>query len=281
MILNFAFVITELVFGFRSHSIALIADAGHNFSDVVGLGLSLAAIWLSGKKPSSKFTYGLRRSSILASLANSVLLLVSVGVIVIEAVQRWMKPETVDSTVMVWVALAGIVINVGTALLFLRENHDDLNVKSAFVHMAGDAVLALGVVLSGVLIHFTQWNWLDPVMSIVISLVIVWGTWRVLKESTQLAVDAVPDKVDQVQVRKYLEALDGVAAVHDLHIWGMSTTEVALTAHLVVKTADRSDQLLNRVCTDLKSQFQIDHSTIQFESLNTSYTCHLEPDDVV
>ena len=281
IILNLAFVVIEVTFGIFSHSLALIADGGHNFSDVVGLVLSWVAFWLAEKKPSEKYTYGFRRTSILASLANSVLLLVSVGIIFVEAIQRWRSPQPVDSGVMIWVALAGIVLNTTTAILFLRDRHHDLNVKSAFTHMAGDALISLGVVVTGILIHYTQLNWLDPVMSMLISLVIVWGTWSLLTESTLLAIDGVPNKVQPAGVRTYLEQTQGVLAIHDLHIWGLSTTEVALTVHLVVDSFEKTDQILAQICTDLKSQFQIDHPTIQFESSTSSQLCDLKPDEEI
>jgi cobalt-zinc-cadmium efflux system protein len=264
--LNAAYVIGEATYGVFANSLALLADAGHNAGDVVSLGLAWLAAWLSGKAPSRRYTYGLRSSSILAALANAVLLALITGAIAWEAVLRLMNPQPAAGTTMMAVAAVGIAINGATALMFARGREGDLNVRSAFQHMASDALVALGVVVTGAAILFTHWLWLDPVISLVISAVIVMGTWSLLREALALALAAVPAGVDRGGVAKYLAALPGVTDVHDLHIWGMSTTETALTAHLVRPGAGMDDALLAQVCVELKTRFSIHHTTLQVES---------------
>jgi cobalt-zinc-cadmium efflux system protein len=263
--LNGAYVVGEAVYGVFANSLALLADAGHNAGDVVSLALAWLAAWLSGRAPSRRYTYGLRSSSILAALANAVLLALVTGGIAWEAVLRLMQPQASAGVTMVAVAAVGILINGATALMFMAGRDRDLNVRSAFQHMASDALVALGVVVGGGFILFTHWLWLDPAISLVISAVIVFGTWSLLREALALALAGVPAGIDRGGVAAYLEALPGVTGVHDLHIWGMSTTETALTAHLVRPDAGVDDALLAEVCIELKRRFAIQHATLQVE----------------
>ena len=263
--LNGAYVVAEAGYGVLSNSLALLADAGHNAGDVVSLGLAWLAAWLSKRAPSSRYTYGLRSSSILAALANAVLLALVTGAIAWEAVLRLMHPQPAAGVTMMAVAAVGIAINGATALMFVSGRKSDLNVRSAFQHMASDALVALGVVAAGAAILYTHWLWLDPVVSLVISVVIVLGTWSLLREALALALAGVPQGVDQGGVADYLAGLPGVTEVHDLHIWGMSTTETALTAHLVRPGAALDDALLSEACIELKRRFSIHHATLQVE----------------
>ncbi len=279
--LNLAYIIAEAAAGLASGSLALLADAGHNLGDVLGLGLSWGAAVLARRQPSSRFTYGLRSSSILAALANAVILLVATGAIASEAVGRLRHPVPVATGIMVWVAAAGILVNGGTALLFASGRGRDLNVKSAFLHMAADALVTAAVVVVGIMISLTGWLWLDPAVSLIVSAVIVIGTWGLLKSAMHLALDAVPESVDAEAVRAHLEALPGVAALHDLHIWGMSTTETALTCHLVMPMGHPGDAVLNGVAQQLHDRFGIQHATIQIELADTDEVCVLTPEHVV
>jgi cobalt-zinc-cadmium efflux system protein len=279
--LNLAYVLAEAAFGLIAGSLALLADAGHNLGDVLSLGLAWGAAMLSRRQPSSRFTYGLRRSTILAALANAVLLLLVTGGVAWEALIRLLTPVPVRSAVIVAVAAAGIVVNGATALLFARDRGRDLNLKSAFVHMAADTLVTLGVAGAGIAILFSGWLWLDPAASLFISLVIVFGTWGLLKSALGLALDAVPEGIDAEAVRAHLAALPGVRAVHDLHIWGMSTTETALTCHLLMPGGHPGDALLAAVAKGLQERFGIAHATIQIELGDTAETCKLTPEHVV
>lgn len=279
--LNLAFVVIEGVFGFLSHSMALLADAGHNFSDVLGLVAAWAAAVLARRQPTQRYTYGLRSSSILAALLNAIILLIAVGGIVAEAVQRLFAPEPIGGMTVILVAGAGVVINGMSALLLARGRHGDLNVTSAFAHMVGDAVVSLGVVASGAIILLTGWLWLDPATSIVIAAVIVFGTWRLLRHSLDLALQAVPPGIDAAEVREHLSHIAGVAAVHDLHIWPMSTTTTALTCHLVMPGGHPGDAVLAQIADALHARFAIEHATIQVETGDPEHPCVLVPDHVV
>jgi cobalt-zinc-cadmium efflux system protein len=279
VVLNLAFVGVEVGYGIAANSLALLSDAAHNLSDVFGLLIAWGAIYLGNSLPTKRRTYGLRRSSILAALINAVALLVVVGGIAWEAVVRFGQPEGVQGGTVIWVAAVGVAINTISALLFMAGRKKDLNVRGAFLHMAADAAVSLAVVLIGLGIFMTGWNWLDPAISVVICGVIVWGTWGLLRESLDLAMDAVPEGIDAQAVEAYLAALPGVAAVHDLHIWGMSTTEVALTAHLVMPEPPADDKLLGDVCHDLRHRFEIGHVTIQIE--HGDIACHQAPAHVV
>lgn len=279
--LNIIFVVIEATYGFWANSLALVADAGHNLSDVIGLAVAWIAVWLSGKKPSAHFTYGLRRSSILSALFNSVFLLVAIGAIMLEALQRFWNPAPVQSGVIITVATIGIVINALTALLFLKDREHDINIRGAYLHMAADAAISLGVVIAGVIIYYSGWQWIDPTVSLLICAIILIGTWGLLRDSVKLSMDAVPDHIDPAEVRVYLEKLPGVREVHDLHIWALSTTETALSVHLVIPQKGETDPLLERVARDLKEKFKIHHPTVQIESGDEAYNCELKSNDVV
>jgi cobalt-zinc-cadmium efflux system protein len=278
--LNLAYVMGEAVAGVLSHSLALLADAGHNLSDVLALALSWGAAVLSRRSPSDRFTYGFGSTSILAALANAALLLLVTGGIAWEAVLRLAAPVPVHSAVMIWVAATGIAVNGGTALLFASGRGSDLNIKSAFLHMAGDAVVTAGVVVAGIAIGMFGWLWLDPAVSLAVSAVIVAGSWGLLKSGVGLALHAVPEGVDAAAVRAHLEKLPGVTALHDLHIWGMSTTDTALTCHLVMPGGHPGDDALARIAGDLHERFQIGHVTLQIET-DPEHACLLAPDHVV
>lgn len=281
IVLNLAFVIAEVVLGLMANSLALVADAVHNFSDVIGLVLAWGASALALRPPSARFTYGFRGSTILAALANAMMLLVVSGGIAWEAVLRFQTPDVLNETIMIWVALAGIVINGGTAWLFMADRKSDLNVRGAFLHMAADAGISLGVALAGAGIMFTGWLWLDPAMSLLIVATIFIGTWGLLRDSVKLALHAAPENVDPVDVRRYLCALPGVTEVHDLHIWGMSTTETALTAHLVMPAGHPGDDFFGRTVHEIEQRFHIGHVTIQIETGTSENPCALAPDHVV
>ncbi len=273
--LNTLYVAAEAAYGVIANSLALLADAGHNFGDVLGLGVAWFASWLGGRAPSGRFTYGLRGSSILAALSNAVVLLVVTGGIAWEAILRFQTPEHAAGVTIMVVAAVGVVINAATALMFMSGRKSDLNIRGAFTHMASDALVALGVVVTGGLILVTHWQWLDPAISLVISAVIVWGTWSLLRESLGLALAGVPAGVDLAAVERYLAGLPGVVEVHDLHVWGMSTTETALTAHLVKPDAPADDALLQRACAEIQARFSIGHATLQFETGSEAHPCPL------
>src|SRR3984957_8894997 len=263
--LNVIYVFAQVVFGLAAHSLALIADAGHNLSDVLSLFLAWGATVLAQRRPSVRYTYGLRRSTILASLANGILLLVAVGGITWEAIRRFGEHETVAGVTVIWVAAAGIVINGTTAVLFASGRKGDLNIRGAFMHMAADAGVSAGVVVAGFVIFLTGWWWLDPVVSLLINAVIVWGTWGLSRDSLDMTMDAVPPGVDVPGVQNYLRSLPGITDFHHLHIWPLSTTETALTVHLVKPQTDGDDDLLGTVSRELSVRFEIGHATIQFE----------------
>jgi cobalt-zinc-cadmium efflux system protein len=279
--LNLVFVAVEAAWGVMGHSLALLADAGHNLSDVLGLLLAWGAGALSRRAPSERRTYGLRRSSTLAALFNALLLLVAVGGIAWEAVGRFSHPAPVAGSTVIWVAAVGIAINAATALLFMSGRKGDLNIRGAFLHMAADAGVSLGVVLAGAAILMTGWLWIDPVVSLIIAVVILVGTWGLLCDSVNLALDAVPEGIDVSAVRQYLEGLSQVTEVHDLHIWGMSTTETALTAHLVMPSGRPADAFYQQASRELHDRFGIEHVTLQVESGNPAHPCQQAPDDKV
>jgi cobalt-zinc-cadmium efflux system protein len=279
--LNLAFVALESVFGVLSHSMALLADASHNLSDVLALALAWGASILGRREPSQRFTYGLGSSTILAALVNAMLLMLVVGGIAVEAVQRLMNPAPVATATVIWVALCGIAVNGVTALFFLRGREHDLNVQGAFLHMAADAAVSLGVVLAGVAMLYTGWTWLDPLMSLVIAAVIVGSTWGLLRDSVNLSLHAVPTRIDTGLIRGYFCALHGVVEIHDLHIWGMSTTETALTVHLVMPDGHPGDRFIAQICRELRERFSVGHATIQVETGDALHPCSLAPDHVV
>jgi len=279
--LNLAYVVGEAFYGVVAHSLSLLADAGHNLGDVLGLAGAWLASTLGKRRPSGRYTYGLRRSSILAALANAIVLLVVTGGIAWEGIRRLIEPEPVGGFIIMVVAAVGIAVNGATALLFMAGRKDDLNIKGAFLHMASDALVALGVVIAGGVIMGTGWLWLDPAISLIVSAVLVVSTWGLLRDATNLALDAVPPGVDQAKVAAFLRNLPGVAEVHDLHIWGMSTTDTALTAHLVRPGASLDDDMLHRVCAELKERFGISHATFQVEDGSGAHPCALQPAEVV
>ena len=279
-VLNLGFVAAEVVFGLSANSMALLADAAHNFGDVMGLLLGWGAAWLTRLPPTRRRTYGWGRSSILAVLLNATILLIGVGAIGLEAIQRLTAPQPVVETTVILVAIAGIIVNGATALMFMRGRGDDLNIRVQFVHMVADAGVSAGVVAAGLLIWLTGWQWLDPLTSLGIATVIVFGTWGMLRESADLAMDAVPDRVTHDAVQDYLASLPGVLEVHDLHIWGLSTTDIALTAHLVC-VEEAGDRRLHELTAALRDRFGIGHATLQIETDADAELCRLRPHDVV
>ena len=279
--LNLAYVALETGFGLYAGSLALVADAGHNLSDVLGLALAWGATWLTRREPTPRRTYGLRRSSILAALANAMLLLLAIGAIALEAVRRLQTPEPVATGIVFWVAGIGVLVNGGTALMFMRGRAHDLNIQGAFLHMAADAGITVGVMAAALLIGRTGWLWIDPAVSLAIALVILIGTWGLLRDSVDLALDAVPRGIDPAEVAGFLAGQPGVSEIHDLHIWAMSTTETALTVHLVRPQAALDDGLLVRLRHELHDRFAIQHATIQVETGDPAAPCPQAPAHVV
>ena len=279
--LNIALVVAQIVFGVLANSVALLADAGHNFGDVLALLLAWGAQGVAQWRPAGRYTYGYRSASILAALFNGLILLVATGAIAWEAVRRMFDPGAVGGVTVMIVAAVGIAVNGVSAWLLMAGRRDDLNIRGAFLHMVGDAAISFGVVLAGAAIAFTAWNWLDPLASLVIAALIVWGTWGLLRESVMLSLAAVPESIDRARVETYLRTLPGVSEVHDLHIWAMSTTETALTVHLVRPGAGLDDRLLHDAAHGLERQFRIRHATLQVEAGDTEEACRLAPDHVV
>ncbi len=278
--LNLIFVLVEFGFGFFSGSLALLADAGHNASDVVGLLLAWGASFLARRQPSQKFTFGLRRATIYAAFLNAVLLLAACAVILWEAICRLSDPAPVAGFTMIAVAAIGVVINTVTAILFMRGSKEDANIRGAFLHMAADAAVSVGVVLAGVAIMATGIGWIDPTVSIIIVIVIVWGTWDLFTESVGLAMDAVPRRININELTNALAEVPGVLEIHDLHVWGMSTSEVMLTAHLVIAEPSRQGAL-KEAQSVLRDRFAITHTTLQFEDSSTLQACAKQPGDRV
>ena len=276
--LNTIFIVVEIIYGLAAGSMALVADAAHNFSDVIGLAMAWAAFAIAKKRPTRRHTFGLRKTTVLAALANAILLLVALGGVVWEAIGRLRHPGPINGKVVIAVAAVGVVINGASALLFLSGQKTDVNVRAAFLHLASDAVVALGVVVTGVIIWQTGWMPLDPLVSIAVSLAILVGTWGLLKQSVNLALDAVPEGIDVETVNAFLAGLPGVVEVHDLHIWAMSTTETALMAHLVMAKCD--PHFLADVNRELHSKFEIGHSTLQVEAPEAG-PCAQQPADAV
>jgi cobalt-zinc-cadmium efflux system protein len=279
--LNLAFVGVEVFYGIISHSVALLADAGHNLGDVLGLGLSWGATALASLKPSARRTFGFRRTTIVASVANALVLLFVTGGLAWESVRRLVAPQPAQGKTMIVVALVGAAINAASALLFMAGSKKDLNVRSAFLHLASDAVLALGVAATGGVILMTGWLSLDPAASLVLAIAILAGTWSLMKKSLNLMLDAVPEGIDPAKVKMFLGTLSGVVEVHDLHIWAMSTTETALTAHLVMPGSGCEPSFLASTCKLLHDRFDIDHSTLQIDPQEAPAPCALASDDHV
>jgi cobalt-zinc-cadmium efflux system protein len=277
--LNLALVAIQAFYGIVAHSVALLADAGHNFGDALGLIIAWGAHGLAKLNPTARYTYGFRSASILAALLNSVILLVATGAIAWEAIGRFVAPGEVAGLTVMIVAAIGIVINAFSAWL-LMSGQEDLNVRGAFLHLVGDAAVSFGVVVAGGAILLTGWNWLDPTVSIVISALIVWGTWGLLREAVNRCLDAVPSDIDPKAVAGYLRGLPGVENIHDLHVWAMSTTETALTCHLVMPKGHPGDEFLVRLDQELHVKFRIAHPTIQIE-LGDAGICKLAPEHIV
>ncbi|MBB3900642.1 cation diffusion facilitator family transporter [Methylobacterium brachythecii] len=265
--LNLGFVVIEAGYGILSNSMALVADAGHNLSDVLGLTAAWIASVLVKRRPSPRFTYGLRGSSILAALFNAVFLLIATGAIILEAVQRLLTPQPVVGTTVMIVAAIGIAINGFTAWLFASGGRSDINIRGAYLHMMADAVVSLGVVVSGLIILATGFDWIDPFVSLVIAVLIIWSTWGLLRDSLGMALSAVPPNIDAAAVHAVLKNRPGISSLHDLHIWSMSTTEIALTAHLVTERALLSDDFLRETARELRETFGIAHATLQIERI--------------
>lgn len=278
--LNLGFVIMEATYGFVANSMALLADAGHNLGDVLGLLVAWAAATLAKRRPTEQYTYGLRASSILAALANAIFLLIAVGAIAVEAIQRLLHPEPVASFTVMVVAAIGIVINGITAWMFASGRKGDINIKGAFLHMTADAAVSAGVVGAAALILLTGWGGLDPIVSLIIGGVITWSTWGLLRDSVGMSMAAVPPGIEPRAVRALLERQEGVAKIHDLHIWPISTTETALTCHLVMPRGHPGDAFMASVSNQLRGQFGIGHATLQIE-IDEAAACALAPDHVV
>lgn len=275
IILNMVFVVIEFSYGYIANSTALAADAGHNISDVLSLLLAWSAIILTRKQPSQRYTYGLRSTSILAALANAMLLLVASGGIAWEAIHRFSQPPAVDSLTVSIVAAVGIFVNGLSAWLFMKGSKKDLNIRGAYLHMAADTAVSLAVVIVGLAIFYTGWYWLDPVISLLIVIVILIGTWGLLRDSLKLALNAVPEGIDVPAIYDYLSRLNGVTDIHDLHIWGLSTTETALTVHLVMPEGHPGDAFMDNIVQTLNEHYSVHHSTLQIEQGTTNHACSL------
>ena len=273
--LNSIFVVVEFFYGFIANSTALMADAGHNLSDVLGLILAWGAAILTRRQPDGRYTYGLRSTSMLAALFNAMLLMLACGAIAWQAVLQLRHPSPVAGATVSLVAAIGIAVNGISAWLFMAGSKDDINIRGAYLHMAADAAISLGVLVAGLIVMSTGWNWLDPAVSIAIVVLIMLGTWSLLRESLRMMLAAVPGSVDAPKVEQFLRASAGVSDVHDLHIWAMSTTETALTAHLVMPAGYPSDSVIDAINLELKTRFSIHHSTLQIELGTTVHACSL------
>ncbi len=279
--LNIIFVVIETGYGITAGSLALIADAGHNLSDVISLLLAWGASYLALKQPTEKRTYGFRRVTILASSVSAILLLVVLGGIVWEAIGRLANPQPVHSMTVVIVAAIGVVINTSTALLFVSGQKHDLNIRGAYLHMAADAGVSLGVVVAGIVIMITGWLWIDPAISLVLVVVILVGTWNLLHESINLSVDAVPQDINISGIKDYLTKIEGISEIHDLHIWALSTTQTALTAHLITTKNLIDNEFLKEIQRHLHDNFDIEHATIQVEKEDMENSCMLNRSECI
>lgn len=272
--LNAAYVIIEAIFGFMYNSMGLLSDAGHNLSDVASLLIAMVAYRLMSHKPDSRHTYGYKKFSVQASLINALLLYIAVGAILVESINKLIHPVEVNGDAIAWVAAAGVIVNGVTAWLFVRDKSRDINIKGAFLHMAADTLVSIGVVVSGIVIHFTGWYVIDPAIGIVIALIIAWSTKSLLVESTRMSIDAVPESIDMYGLEKALMTVDGVDSIHHLHVWPLSTTENAITVHAVIKDVTK----LNTVISDMKlraQRFGIGHSTIEAETAASPCNDHV------
>lgn len=273
VLLNLGFTIFQATYALIANSMSLLADAAHNFGDVFGLVLAWGASWLLTLPARKRYSYGFKRTTIIAALSNALILVATSALILYESIYKLSHLTYVNERIVIIVALIGIVINGGTAMLFMKGAHDDLNIKGAFLHLMGDALISIGVVVSGVLILFTHQIWIDPIVGILIVLVILIGTWGLLRDSTGLILDAIPRHIDQHGIQTYLQKIPGVEAVHDLHIWGLSTKEVALTVHLIMPKEQLSDEDFIKINAELKKQYRIDHATIQVERGSAEFPC--------
>lgn len=273
VVLNLAFTLCQIFYAFVANSMSLMADAVHNFGDVFGLILAWGASWLLTLPARKRYSYGYKRTTILAALSNALLLVATSALIIYESIYKLFHISEVNGFIVIVVASVGIIINGGTAMLFMKGAHDDLNIKGAFIHLLGDALISIGVVVAGIAIYYTGWLWLDPLMGLFIVTIILIGTWGLLRDSVRLILDAVPHHIDQQGVHAFLQQLPGVKAVHDLHIWGLSTKEIALTAHLVMPNQKLSDADYLNINHTLKKQFKVDHVTLQVEAGSEEHPC--------
>jgi cobalt-zinc-cadmium efflux system protein len=273
-VLNLGIVVAQAIAGVIGHSTALLADASHNMSDVLGLALAGGAAWLAARPPGARRTYGFGKATVFAALINGLLLVFASGAIVWEAIHRFMAPEAVNGPLVMWTAGLGVVVNGATALMFMRGRESDANVRGAFLHMASDALISVGVIVIGLVVTFTHIQWIDPLASIVIVLVILWGTLGLLREATDMALDAAPRSVDVTKLRAFLCSQPGVAEIHDLHVWSMGAATSAMTAHLVVPQVGNDDALLQTLCKAMDKKFGIEHATFQIE--RRGFDCHPE-----
>ncbi|HQS84051.1 MAG: cation transporter [Alphaproteobacteria bacterium 16-39-46] len=273
ILLNSGFIIAEVIYGLHANSLALLTEAGHNASDVIGLFIAWGAILLSKRKASERFSFGLQSTSIISALLNAILLLLVTGALGWESIQRFYSPSPVSETTVITISTIGIFVNGITALLFMPGRKKDLNIRGAFLHMAGDALISFGIILSALLMLKTGWLWIDPLVSFTISIIIMLSTWGLLKDSFNLSLHATPKEIDPCKVRAYLNKLDGVKEVHDLHIWAISTTNVALSAHLLIPGGHPGDHFIKEITHTLKHDFQIDHCTLQIELDDSDSKC--------
>lgn len=272
--LNLAYTIIQALFALYAHSMGLLADAGHNLGDVLGLLLAWGANWLLTKPANQAFSYGYKRTSILAAIANAMILVIACALIIYGSIEKLLYPHPIKAMTVVVVALIGIVINASTALLFMRGSHEDLNLKGAFLHLASDALVSAGVVVAAIIIYYTGALWLDPVVGLVIVAIILFGTWGLFYDSIKLMLDGVPKQIDHDAVKNYFENLPGVKAVHDLHIWGLSTRDNALTIHLIMPSANLTDADHQNIRKDMLETFKISHVTVQVEQGSETHPCH-------
>jgi cobalt-zinc-cadmium efflux system protein len=271
--LNLGFTLTEVIYAFFANSMSLMADAVHNFGDVFGLVLAWGANWLLTLPAKKRYSYGFKRTTILAALINALILVATSALISYESIYKFFHLTQVNEKIVIIVAFVGIFINGGTALLFMKGAHDDLNIKGAFLHLLSDALIAVGVVVAGIVMLYTQWMWLDPLVGLSIVLIILYGTWGLLRDSVRLILDAIPHHIDVHGIEDYLKNISGVVKVHDLHIWGLSTKEIALTVHLVMPDKILSDAEYGEINEVLKKKFRVDHATIQVEKGNAEFPC--------
>lgn len=273
VLFNLSFTICQFFYAFKASSMSLMADAAHNLGDVFGLLLAWGANWLLMRPARKRYSYGYKRTTILAALTNALILVATVALIALESIQKLLHPSLMNTKIVMMVAIIGIFINGSTALLFMKGAHDDLNIKGAFLHLIGDALISIGVVITAGVVYFTHWSWMDPAMGLLIVLIILWGTWGLLRDSVRLILDAVPRHINVSGIEIFLKSFSGVIAVHDLHIWGLSTKEIALTAHLVMPDTYLNDEDYKKINAVLKKEFRIDHATIQVEKGSNEHPC--------